>query len=151
MLQSHTLSMGMDVQTDALAIASVSQDHHAEVSSLGAMGTRHGDSDQLSRHMPSTSQQLGFVSAAGPCGDGLSRSLTKKGHVCWGVAPSLRPTKAGNRVQTTRRDARQVARLRRSGALQAGRPGDQPPCAGAVRASVPPPRSPWSSTQIAGQ
>jgi transposase len=37
--------------------------------------------------------------------------------VCWVVAPSLIPKKAGDRVKTDRRDAVQLARLRRSGAL----------------------------------
>ena len=91
MPQSRTLSMGMDVHTDALAVASVAQALHAEVSSLGAIGTRQGDSDQLLRNMPSTSQPLVLVYEAGPCGDGLSRSLTKTGHACWVVAPALSP------------------------------------------------------------
>jgi len=37
--------------------------------------------------------------------------------VCWVVAPSLIPKKAGDRVKTDRRDAVQLARLRRSGDL----------------------------------
>ena len=41
----------------------------------------------------------------------------KKGDVCWGVAPSLIPKKAGDRVKTDRRDAMQLARLMRSGDL----------------------------------
>jgi transposase len=41
----------------------------------------------------------------------------KQGYVCWVVAPSLIPTKPGDRVKTDRRDARQLARLMRSGDL----------------------------------
>jgi transposase len=117
MPQARTLSIGMDVQKDAMAVASVAQAHHAEVRYLDAIGTRPGASDQLIRTMQSTSTQLVFVSDAGPCGSWLSRSLTKQGHGCWGVAPSLLPTKAGERVQTHRRAALQVARLMRSGDL----------------------------------
>jgi transposase len=40
-----------------------------------------------------------------------------KGSVGWGVAPSLMPQKAGDRVTTDRRDAMQLARLMRSGDL----------------------------------
>jgi transposase len=40
-----------------------------------------------------------------------------KGDVCWVVAPSLMPKKAGDRVKTDRRDALQLARLMRAGAL----------------------------------
>ena len=67
--------------------------------------------------MPSQRKPLVFVYEAGPCGYWLSRSLTKKGHVGWGVAPSLIPTKPGERVTTNRRDALKLARVRRSGDL----------------------------------
>lgn len=54
---------------------------------------------------------------AGPWGDWLYRYLTKKQLTCWGVAPSQMPTQASDRVKTDRRDAVQLARLRRSGDL----------------------------------
>ena len=54
---------------------------------------------------------------AGPCGYGLYRYLMKKGYICWVVAPSLIPNKPGERGKTDRRDARQLARLMRSGDL----------------------------------
>jgi transposase len=107
----------MDVHKDSLAVAYVGQEHHAEVIYLGAIGTRQCDIDQLIRNMPSKSTQLVFVYEAGPCGYWLYRYLTKKGHVCWVVAPSLIPKKAGDRVKTNRRDAIQLARLMRSGDL----------------------------------
>jgi hypothetical protein len=47
--QSNTLFVGMDVHKDAIALASVAQDHGAEVTSLGAIGTQHGDLDQMIR------------------------------------------------------------------------------------------------------
>ena len=117
MPQSRTLSIGMDVHKDAIAVASVAQEHHAEVVSLGAIGTRQCDIDQLIRKMQSKSQYLVFVYEAGPCGSWLYRYLTQKGHVCWVVAPSLIPKKAGDRVKTNRRDAIKLARLMRSGDL----------------------------------
>jgi transposase len=60
-----------------------------------------------------------FVYEADPCGDCLYRYLTKKGHDCWVVAPSLMPQKAGGLVKTGYRDREAVlrARLRRSGDL----------------------------------
>jgi len=67
--------------------------------------------------MQSKSTHLVFVYAAGPCGSWLYRSLTKKGHVCWVVAPALIPKKPGDRVKTNWRDAMQLARLMRSGDL----------------------------------
>jgi transposase len=117
MKQSSTLSVGLDVHKDAIAVASVAQDHDAEVVSLGNIGTRQCDIDTLIRRLQSKRPHLVFVSEAGPCGYWLSRSLTKKGQVCWVVAPSLIPKKPGDRVKTNRRDAITLARLMRSGDL----------------------------------
>ena len=117
MPQSSTLYIGMDVHKESIAVAYVGQEHHAEVIYLGAIGTRQCDIDQLIRKMQSKSTHLVFVYEAGPCGYWLYRYLTKKGHACWVVAPSLIPKKAGDRVKTNRRDAIQLARLMRSGDL----------------------------------
>ena len=117
MSQSSTLYVGMDVHKESIAVAYVAQAHGAEVVSLGTIGTRQCDIDQLLRHLQSKGPQRVCVDEAGPCGSWLSRSLTKKGDVCWGIAPSLIPQKPGDRVKTDRRDARQLARLMRSGDL----------------------------------
>jgi transposase len=117
MHQSSTLSIGLDVHKESIAVAYVAQEHHAEVVSLGTIGTRQCDIDQLLRKMQSKSKHLIFVYEAGPCGYWLYRYLTKKSHVCWVVAPSLIPKKPGDRVKTNRRDAIKLARLMRSGDL----------------------------------
>ena len=117
MRQSSTLYIGLDVHKDSIAVAYVAQEHGAEVISLGAIGTRQCDIDQLIRKMPSKAPHLILVYEAGPCGSWLYRYLTKKGYDCWVVAPSLVPKKAGDRVKTDRRDAMQLARLVRSGDL----------------------------------
>src|SRR5215831_14962318 len=117
MQQSSTLYVGLDVHKDAIAVAYVAQDHGADVVSLGTIGTRQCDIDKLIRRLQSKSPHLVFVYEAGPCGYWLSRYLTKKGHVCWVVAPSLIPKKPGDRVTTNRRDASTLARLMRSGDL----------------------------------
>jgi transposase len=117
MRQSSTLYIGMDVHKDSIAVAYVAQEHHAEVVSLGNIGTRQCDIDQLIRKMQSKSKHLIFVYEAGPCGYWLYRYLTQKGQVCWVVAPSLIPKKPGDRVKTNRRDAIKLARLMRSGDL----------------------------------
>jgi Transposase len=119
MAQSRTLFIGMEVHKETIAVAYGAHAHGAEVTSLGTLGTRQCDIDQLIRKMPSKAQHLIFVYAAGPCGSWLSRYLMKKDDACWVVAPSLIPTKAGDRVKTDRRDAGQLARLARSGDLTA--------------------------------
>ena len=121
MAQSSTRFIGMDVHKDTIAVAYVAQDHGAEVTYLGTMGTRQCDSDQLVRNMQSKAQHLIFVYEAGPCGYWRYRYLRKKDYDCWVVAPSLIPKKAGDRVKTDRRDAVQLARLARSGDLTRAR------------------------------
>jgi transposase len=119
MSQSSTRFIGMDVHKETIAVAYVAQDHGAEVTYLGTIGTRQCDLDQLVRKMLSTATHLVLVYEAGPCGSWRYRYLRKKGDDCWVVAPSLIPQKAGDRVKTDRRDAGQLARLARSGALTA--------------------------------
>jgi transposase len=43
MKNSSTLFVGLDVHKDTLAVAYVATDHDAEVSELGAIGTRQTD------------------------------------------------------------------------------------------------------------
>jgi transposase len=117
MNQSSTLYVGLDVHKESIAVAYVAQEPHAEVVYLGTIGTRQCDIDTLIRKLQSKSPHLVFVYEAGPCGYWLYRYLTTRGHICWVVAPSLIPQKAGNRVKTDRRDAVQLARLMRSGDL----------------------------------
>jgi transposase len=114
---SSTLYIGLDVHKESLAVAYVFGAPAAEVVYLGTIGTRQCDIDHLIRTLQSQCQRLLFGYEAGPCGDWLSRYLTQKGYVCWVVASSLIPKKAGNRVKTDRRDAKQWARLMRSGDL----------------------------------
>src|ERR687887_1681907 len=117
MHHSSTRYVGLDVHKDSIAVAYVAKDHDTEVIYLGTIGTRQCDLDQLVRQLQAKATHLVFVYEAGPCGYWLSRSLTKQGQVCWVVAPSLIPKKAGDRVKTDRRDAMQLARLMRSGDL----------------------------------
>lgn len=65
-------------------------------------------------------QQRGPVQCcyeAGPCGFALQRYLVAQGIPCEVIAPSLIPRRAGDRIKTDRRDARQLAVLYRAGAL----------------------------------
>ena len=45
MAQSSTLFIGMDVPKDTIAVASIAQDHGAEVTYLGTIATRQCDID----------------------------------------------------------------------------------------------------------
>jgi transposase len=117
MHQSSTLYGGMEVHTDSIAVAYVAPAHGAAGISLATIGTRQADLDHLTRKLQSKAKPLVFVYEAGPCGSWLSRDLRTKGDDCWVVAPSLLPKKAGDRVNTDRREAMPLARLLRAGDL----------------------------------
>ena len=55
MHQSSTLYIGLDVHKESIAVAYVAKEDHAEVISLGNIGTRQCDIDQLIRKMQSKS------------------------------------------------------------------------------------------------
>jgi hypothetical protein len=155
MAQASTLSVGLDVPKDSLAVAYVATEHGAAVVYGGTIGPRHGDLDKRSRNLQSKATQLLFVYAAGPCGSWLDRELRKSGDDCWGVAPPLMPQKAGARVKTARHDAGQLARLLRSGDLTpvyvlAWRTEPSATCAGLVKTSFGASRPPRSVSQRFG-
>src|SRR5437868_7586089 len=64
-------------------------------------------------------QHLRACYEAGPTGYVLYWQLTQLGVACDVIAPSLVPTKAGDRVKTDRRDAEKLARCHRAGELTA--------------------------------
>ena len=58
MHQSRTLSLGLDVQKESIAVAYVPKEDHTEVVSLGNIGTRQCDIDQLIRTALGPTRQL---------------------------------------------------------------------------------------------
>ena len=60
---------------------------------------------------------ISFCYEAGPCGYDVYRQISKLGHHCDVVAPSLIPTKPGDRVKNDRRDSEKLSRLSRAGEL----------------------------------
>jgi hypothetical protein len=58
MPQSSTLYVGLEVHKESNAVAYIAQDHHAEVVSLGNIGTRQCDIDQLIRTALGPTRQL---------------------------------------------------------------------------------------------
>ena len=115
MHQSSTLSIGMDVHKESIAVAYVAKEHDAEVISLGTFGTRQCDIDTLIRKLQSKAKHLICVYEAGPCGYGIYRRLNDKADVtCQVVAPSMTPRRPGVRVKTNRRDCLMLAKLLRA-------------------------------------
>jgi transposase len=117
MAHPSTLFIGLEVHKETSVVASVGQERGAEVLSLGRSGAQQGDLAKLICERQSKGKTLHFVYEAGPCGYWWERSLTQKHFLCWVVAPSCIPQRAGDRVKPDRRDAGRLARRLRSGGL----------------------------------
>jgi transposase len=112
--------VGVDAAKLRHAVAVAEEGRRGEVRYIGEVGA---DAESVRRLASKLEKRHGrglhFCYEAGPTGYGLYRQLTKLGHRCTVVAPSLIPRKPGDRVKTNRRDAQQLARLLRAGELTA--------------------------------
>lgn len=113
---SKVLFVGLDVHADTIAVAVAEPD--GEVRSHGVIPNRPESIRKLI-HKLGPVQHLRACYEAGPTGYVLYWHLTQLGVACQVIAPSLVPTKAGDRVKTDRRDAEKLARCHRAGELTA--------------------------------
>jgi transposase len=108
--------VGLDVHAETIAVAVAEMG--GEVRSLGVIPNRLEAVRKLV-HKLGPVQHLRACYEAGPTGYVLYWQLTQLGVDCQVIAPSLVPTKAGDRVKTDRRDAEKLARCHRAGELTA--------------------------------
>lgn len=108
--------LGLDVHADTIAVAIAEPD--GEVRPLGIIPNRLESLRKLVKKLQPVSS-LRACYEAGPTGYVLYWQLARLGVKCEVIAPSLVPTKAGDRVKTDRRDAAKLARSYRSGDLTA--------------------------------
>ena len=109
--------VGLDVHKATIAVA-VADEGRGEVRGYKTITNSPEAVAKLVKELGPASR-LVCCYEAGPCGYGLQRQLSGLGAACTVVAPSLSPTKPGDRVKTDRRDAAKLARLLRSGELTA--------------------------------
>lgn len=108
--------VGLDVHADTIAVAVA--EVGGEVRSLGKIPNRLESVRKLVKQLGPVSKVKACYEA-GPTGYVLYWQLTQMGVACDVIAPSLVPTKAGDRVKTDRRDAEKLARCLRAGELTA--------------------------------
>ncbi len=113
----NTRFVGLDIHKERISIAVAESGRSGAVNYLGEIANDPGAIRKLCDRLRRPGKPLAFCYEAGPCGYGVHRQLTSLGHRCDVVAPSLIPTKAGDRVKTNRRDATMLARLHRAGEL----------------------------------
>lgn len=115
-MKKDTRWIGLDVHAETIAVAVAEQS--GSVRSLGSVANRPDPIRALIKRLGRPGS-LKACYEAGPTGYVLYWLLTGLGVACEVVAPTLIPTKAGDRVKTDRRDAEKLARLYRSGELTA--------------------------------
>ena len=108
--------LGLDVHAETIAVAVAEPD--GEVRSLGTIPNR-GESIRKMIKKLGPAEKLRVCYKAGPTGYVVYWQLAELGVQCSVVAPTLVPTKTGDRVKTDRRDAEKLARCHRSGDLTA--------------------------------
>jgi transposase len=111
--------VGLDVHKEGIVVAVAEGGLRGEVREYGRIANTAAALDRLVRKLGGEGVRLRFCYEAGPCGYGIQRHLSARGHECVVVAPSLIPKRAGDRVKTDRRDAAGLARLHRAGELTA--------------------------------
>lgn len=109
--------VGLDVSKDNYAVAIADTGRLGEVRSYGLIASTDIAIHQLVVKLSKKYSQLTFCYEAGPTGYGLYRQLTKMGQTCIVIAPSMTPTRPGDRIKTDRRDAIRLAQLLRAGEL----------------------------------
>jgi len=119
-MEQHIIYVGLDVHKDTIAVALAEGGQRAEVREHGKVANTPAALKTLCARLARNGAKLRFCYEAGPCGYGIQRQLSEAGRECVVVAPSLIPRKAGDRVKTDRRDAANLAKLRRAGELSSG-------------------------------
>jgi transposase len=119
MKQHSEVFVGIDTSKLRNAVALAEGAVGGEVRYLGEIDTTDAATRKLVAKLAAKYDKVSFCYEAGPTGYGLYRLIRSLGHDCMVVAPSLIPSKPGDRVKTNRRDAENQARLLRAGELTA--------------------------------
>jgi transposase len=107
--------VGLDVHKESIVVAVAEGGLRGAVREYGRIANTTTALDRLARKLGDEGVKLRLCDEAGPCGYGIQRHLSARGHQCVVVAPSLIPKRAGDRIKTDRRDAASLARLHRAG------------------------------------
>lgn len=110
--------VGLDVHKDTIAVA-IADIEGGSIRYYGEIKHTPEQVEKMALAINLEGEVLSFCYEAGACGYGLYRQLSSLGHECTVVAPSLIPSKPGDRVKTDRRDSESLARLHRAGELTA--------------------------------
>lgn len=116
-MSKSVIYVGLDVHAQTIAIAIA--ENGAEVRNQGSISSDLHSVDKFLARLRRThpGAEPRFCYEAGPTGFVLQRHFERKGIQCLVAAPSLIPSRSGDRVKTDKRDAVKLARLLRAGEL----------------------------------
>jgi len=114
-MKEYSRFVGLDVHKDSIVIAVARSAGKAQMLAIVPYGAKAVVRALKKAEIPL--DQVLCCYEAGPTGYGLQRGLLERGVQCQVVAPSLIPTRAGDRVKTDWRDAVKLAHYLRSGDL----------------------------------
>jgi len=115
-MQEFSKYVGLDTHKDTIAVA-IAEVDGGKPRYYGEIPNTPGAIAKLVKKLSPDGEVLTLCYEAGPCGYEIYRQLIRLGHKCDVVAPSLIPSKPGDRVKTDRRDGEMLARLHRAGEL----------------------------------
>jgi len=117
-MKSATKYVGLDVSKEKMAVA-VADEGREPARYVGLFPHTEKTVRKLVQTLTQDGSTLEICYEAGPTGYQLYRLLRSMGISCSVIAPSLIPSRPGDRVKTDRRDALKLAQLLRSGELTA--------------------------------
>jgi len=112
----YELYIGLDVHKDTIAVSIAHRDG-SKPRYYGEIANTPNAVKKLINKLSPTGEVISVCYEAGPCGYGLYRQIIALDHHCIVIAPSLIPSKPGDRVKTDRRDSESLARLHRANEL----------------------------------
>jgi len=119
----RTLYLGLDVHKEQTSIAILDSSRESEPRHYGEISTsQHALERAMRRIAKSQNRKLSDLHVcyeASGCGFWIARRLLQMGIRCEVIAPSLIPTRSGDRVKTDKRDAAKLAKSLRANDLVA--------------------------------
>ncbi|MFK7851751.1 MAG: transposase [Akkermansiaceae bacterium] len=117
----RTLYLGLDVHKEKTSIAILEPERDAQPRHYGDINTSQHALERAIRRIAKNNDRalsdLHVCYEASGCGFWIARRLLQMGVRCEVIAPSLIPTKSGDRVKTDKRDAMKLAKSLRSNDL----------------------------------